>query len=829
MCKPAPTGNSWCQYLDTTCPGGIRWSSEAGDNLASACVAPHAITVTKQGSGSGIIASTPPRINCGPTCMGMFADGSSITLSAMPDSASFFGGWGGDGASCGTSTVCTLAVTRALNVSAAFPPVPRHDLIVTKVGTGVGSVTSEGLAIDCGSICQTSFQSGTVVTLTANPGTKSIFEGWGGGAQMCGTNATCSITMDNTKAVTAAFALIPDYSIGITRAGDGSGRVTSMPGTIDCGSVCLGAFQRGTSVKLTAIVDDGSTWGGWSGDVAACGQNLTCTLTVDTAKTVTAVFMKMPTHALAVTVSGNGTGMITSQPPGIDCGASCGASFRENTPVTLSAAANDGSTFVGWGGDAVSCARLPSCALAMDKAKNVTAIFATTGSALWLGHLGSEEVNSGDGYDIITSVRTASATGFIVVGSLGNTTATLNGTAIPTTFGAQDIFLARIRAVDGGLDWALTLGSPGTEVPMGLTVDKNGDAVVAGTIGSDAIHLGALQPFTAAPRDFFVAKYRGTNGTFVWAHRIRLGSDAVAAIRGVAARSDGSIVVTGFVKGSIDFGDGLVSTTTPAVFVLKLRGSDGTLERKLVREPEGTSATATGNAVAVDASDNIIVVGQFSVRIQLGEPRDNCYGFNSNGADDIFIVKLRGDDLRCLWTNRYGTTGNDSATAVTTDGSSNVLFAGTLSPAPVRLGGDDMLVPTRPEENDVFVAKFSPSDVRLWARRLPARTLNGITTMSADDVLVGGGFEGSFAFDAQTLSSSQNSTDAYALVLTANTGMVRWGLRMGGSNYDLTRDVAAGPQGHVLVGGSFNAVAEFSNATATSRGGADGFLVEFLP
>jgi hypothetical protein len=52
---------------------------------------------------------------------------------------------------------------------------------------------------------------------------------------------------------------------------------------------------------------------------------------------------------LQVVVSGEG--QVTSEPAGISCPSDCTGRFVSGTPVTLSALASDGSTFVGWEGD----------------------------------------------------------------------------------------------------------------------------------------------------------------------------------------------------------------------------------------------------------------------------------------------------------------------------------------------------------------------------------------------------------------------------------------------------------------------------------------------
>jgi subtilase family protein/fervidolysin-like protein/List-Bact-rpt repeat protein len=84
-------------------------------------------------------------------------------------------------------------------------------LTVGRAGTGTGSVTSNPTGIDCGSICSASFAGGTVVTLTPVPAAGSAFSAWSGA---CAGSGPCSVTMDSSKNVTAAFDMLPPFDFG---------------------------------------------------------------------------------------------------------------------------------------------------------------------------------------------------------------------------------------------------------------------------------------------------------------------------------------------------------------------------------------------------------------------------------------------------------------------------------------------------------------------------------------------------------------------------------------------------------------------------------------
>jgi hypothetical protein len=89
-------------------------------------------------------------------------------------------------------------------------------------------------------------------------------------------------------------------TLGVVRAGTGSGTVTSAPPGINCGSDCSEAYPAGTAVTLTATPAAGSTFGGWTG--GGCGGSGTCTVTVTATTTVTATFTAAGSGPPAFTV-----------------------------------------------------------------------------------------------------------------------------------------------------------------------------------------------------------------------------------------------------------------------------------------------------------------------------------------------------------------------------------------------------------------------------------------------------------------------------------------------------------------------------------------------
>jgi len=87
----------------------------------------HTLTVSKAGSGSGSVASSPAGIDCGGTCSASFTEGTIVTLTAVAAAGSTFTGWGGD---CTGLSTCMVTMDQARSVTATFTlvsgqPTPR--------------------------------------------------------------------------------------------------------------------------------------------------------------------------------------------------------------------------------------------------------------------------------------------------------------------------------------------------------------------------------------------------------------------------------------------------------------------------------------------------------------------------------------------------------------------------------------------------------------------------------------------------------------------------------------------------------------------------------
>jgi len=220
-----------------------------------------------------------------------------------------------------------------------------------------------------------------------------------------------------------------DYSVSVTKSGDGAGLVTSIPAGISCGGGCSVTYSAGTVVTLFASATSGSKFAGWSGDcsgagscrvvgnaqlnvaarfnllpstsstggassstgtpsttgaVAAGGSSIfasTSTPVAGAASSTAALPANRPSapddrsasvYDVVVAKSGDGAGTVSSKPGGIECGNGCAMTYMAGIPVTLIAMPEAGSRFDGWSGQ---CSGKGACTVSGSGAISVTARF----------------------------------------------------------------------------------------------------------------------------------------------------------------------------------------------------------------------------------------------------------------------------------------------------------------------------------------------------------------------------------------------------------------------------------------------------------------------
>ena len=241
--------------------------------------APHAVVVTFSSryalvvskSGIGTVISSPAGINCGTTCSAPFADGTTVTLTAIPATPSTFTGWSGGGCS-GTGT-CKVTMNSEVSVAATFALKQFAVTASAPGGHGKASPASQNINYwSDASIAITPDTGYHIASITDNGVSKPISNPY----------RITNVIAPHTVVVTFSS----QYTLAVSKSG--AGTVTSVPSGISCGATCSASFSQGTTVTLTAIPATPSTFTGWSG--GGCSGTGTCKVTMNSEVSVAATF-----------------------------------------------------------------------------------------------------------------------------------------------------------------------------------------------------------------------------------------------------------------------------------------------------------------------------------------------------------------------------------------------------------------------------------------------------------------------------------------------------------------------------------------------------------
>jgi uncharacterized delta-60 repeat protein len=150
----------------------------------------YALTVTKAGPGKGTVTSDLGGIDCGYICSASFIPDASVNLFAKAEIGSYFYGWSGDCAACGSDPHCNVTMNSARNCTATF------------ISGGPGEASKSGSPLTA------TKGSGTAVNVSYTPANcatdHSVY--WGQGpilANLSWTNGACGLGTSGTTSFDA--------------------------------------------------------------------------------------------------------------------------------------------------------------------------------------------------------------------------------------------------------------------------------------------------------------------------------------------------------------------------------------------------------------------------------------------------------------------------------------------------------------------------------------------------------------------------------------------------------------------------------------------------
>ena len=260
---------------------------------------PATLTILQNGGGgTGTVGCSTtggaPFSSCG-----TYQVGTVVTVQATATGSSTFTNWSdgtGSAGICSTTNPCVVTLNADSTLRANFaPPAAQFSVTVNTLSNNGGAGTvqctaNNGVAALCGS-----YPVGTQISIIPSSNNAN-FTGWTNGngsgltANCGGAIGPCNFQLTSSTNITANFNR-PTLTVIVS----GTGSVSSNPtGITNCTTNCSVAFNKGTSVTLTA----GSGLTGWSG--GGCSGTGNCQVTLNNDTTVTANFTPPPPSVAGV-------------------------------------------------------------------------------------------------------------------------------------------------------------------------------------------------------------------------------------------------------------------------------------------------------------------------------------------------------------------------------------------------------------------------------------------------------------------------------------------------------------------------------------------------
>jgi len=347
--------------------------------------------------------------------------------------------------------------------------------------------------------------------------------------------------------------------------------------------------------------------------------------------------------------------------------------------------------------------------------------------------------------------------------------------------------------------WALKLDGISIE---GVSVAGTGEIYVTGSLNSSFV-LDNVNLNTAGAKDVVILKFDAA-GKIVWGKSF--GSSMADSAFAIDTDKNGNAYVTGYLgaAGTIN-GNNIAA----GVFVVKV-APDGSFAWTKACGGSTSAPISIGKSISVADDGEIIYVagsfgGSFSCSIGMS--------VTAMGSSDVFVVRLSGTNGGPVWTKGFGDPAYQDANAITIDGNGDAIVAGRFAGI-MDLGGVTL---TAMNSNDVFIAKFAGAGgTHIWSTSGAAGGSNGITVDAANNPVLLGGYSSTFSLGGMQLQPAAGAADLFLGKFGAADGKAIWLQGYGGINADTGQSVASGPNGRLVMGGSFRNSADFGGGPLTS-------------
>ncbi|SNC66050.1 Por secretion system C-terminal sorting domain-containing protein [Hymenobacter gelipurpurascens] len=291
-------------------------------------------------------------------------------------------------------------------------------------------------------------------------------------------------------------------------------------------------------------------------------------------------------------------------------------------------------------------------------------------------------------------------------------------------------------------------------------------------------------------------------------------------VGGTAIDAQGNTYVAGGFAGHLHFGSKeLISRAGGKdVFVAKFDAAGNTLWA--VSAGSDSYDDATG--LALDGKGNVYITGQYYGQALFGA----FWLPDAQGArpGNVFAAKLTSSGS-WEWATHGGGDGNDHGAALYVDAAGNSTIVGGFSSSTATFGALQVTNdPTNPDDQDVFVARLTPSGVWVSAMAVGGPRNDQATNVALDaagNTYVCGTYSSDgIRFGTRALANSGSAFGDIFIAKLAPTRSWEWAAHAGGTNNETAMGLAIDPDGMVYVSGSYTSPTATFGPVSLANGGA---------
>jgi Beta-propeller repeat len=278
----------------------------------------------------------------------------------------------------------------------------------------------------------------------------------------------------------------------------------------------------------------------------------------------------------------------------------------------------------------------------------------------------------------------------------------------PAFAGFQDVFVTKLNPAGSALIYSTYLGGSSLEQGQGLAIDRLGNVYLTGsTISSDFPTMNPLQPVLLTFQDAFVAKLNSAGSALVYS--TYLGGNDFDDGRDIAVDRRGNVYLVGWTF-SIDFPTANplqpgLADSGPArlgdAFVTKLDASGTAF---IYSTYFGGNSQDIGNAIALDAHDNVYVTGS---TISTIFPTMNPLQPSLRLGNDAFVAKLDRSGSALHYSTYLGGSGLDEGIGIAVDARGNAYVTGRTNATDFPILNPVQPTPP-PSSLNAFLSKLKP-------------------------------------------------------------------------------------------------------------------------